>query len=339
MVSISKSASANLENMVKGAGRAVSKSRRKGGRARSASNDKLLNPQLYKKLQAQIEEHGKTLQKIPVDMIDLGENIRTRYDDQKLETLAKSLASDGLIQFPSLCMRQAGDGYRFVCRNGHRRILAAKILGWAHIECAIIPFQSAKEELYHSINANLSEDVFYLDMAHAYDEAARMGEADKEIAERVGMNARTIGWYRRLTKMSAACQNLCRQHPDLFTATWAIKLARQGELPEGAALEEMMQEMVREGKSWLRSNDPRKGKTLKISPAKKRQANQRIRQMFSGRQGQDQAGFAKDLLEQLKDAGYITNQSFDKIFKAFFKENQSAMVKKSLKSRSSSKRA
>lgn len=338
MASIKKTAHANLENMVRGAGKAVRKSSKKSvSRARSG---KTLNPQMHKKLQTLIDESGKTIQNIPIDMIDVGDNIRSQYDDDKLQLLARSLKADGLIQFPTVCMRKQAGGYRFVCRNGHRRVLAAKLNGWKNIECVIIPFKSAKDELYHIINANLKEDVFYLDLAHAYQDASNMGETDKSIAVRVGMNSRTIGWYRRLSKMSPSCQKLCREHADLFTATWAIKLTRQGELPPARALETMMREMIAEGQSWLRPREGEGRPTAVISPAKKRQALQKVRTMFSGRRGVQQASFVKDLLAQLQIAGYISNNSVSKIENDFFKENQSSLVRKGLSSRTmKSKRA
>ena len=290
-------------------------------------------------MQGQLDEHGKTIQAIPLDMIEVGENIRHSYDPQKLDLLARSLNLDGLIQFPSLCMRKQGGGVRFVCRNGHRRILAAKALGWQTIECVIIPFESARDELYHIINANLKEDVFYLDLAMAYQEAAALGEDDKAIAERVGLNPRTVAWYRRLTQMNSRCQDLCRKYAEIFTATWAIKLARQGDLPKGPQLEKMMLEMVKEGKAWLRARDGSdRGGAQTVSPAKRRQASQNIRKMFSGRGGANQAAFAKSLLEQLREGGYISSNAMNKIDREFFNENQSPLIKKGLQSRSGASR-
>ena len=218
MASIRKSAHANLESMVRGAGRAVRKSPSKS----TGKTGKFISPAMYRQLNEMIERSSKTIQSIPLSMIDIGDNIRSQYDEDKLKTLARSLEQEGLIQFPTVCMKKQAGGYRFLCRNGHRRVLAAKLNGWKSIECMIIPFNSAKDELYHLINANLKEDVFYLDLAFAYQDASEMGESDSSIAERVGMNARTIGWYRRLCKMNGACQKLCRQYPSLFTATWAL---------------------------------------------------------------------------------------------------------------------
>ena len=67
------------------------------------------------------------------------------------------------------------------------------------------------------------------------------------------------------------------------------------------------------GQAWLRSKDGGSRTDNQVSPAKKRQALQNVKEMFSGRRGVLQASFVKDLLEQLMLAGYLSNQSVSKI--------------------------
>ncbi|MCX6128778.1 MAG: ParB N-terminal domain-containing protein [Proteobacteria bacterium] len=228
---------------------------------------------VYAQLQAQIDKNGKTIQKVPLESIKLDENIRESYDEQGLKVLAESMQRDGLIQFPTLCLKATPSGeFSLVCKNGHRRILAAKLLGWQLIESVILPFASARDELYHTIAANLREDVFYLDLAQAYQQAHHLGESDTSIAERVGVNVRTVGWYRRLTKLPSECQVLCRQYPDLFNATWAIKLAR-----------------------------------------KEKQAKDSLKSIFSGAHGPQEAQMAWRIVEQLCTAGYFKASLLQKL--------------------------
>lgn len=297
MPSIEKASKTQLQKMVKGAAR-------RAKRDKATSKKPQLKPEAIEKLKAQMQAHGKSIQKIPLELIDVDENIRERYDEAKLNQLAESLQTDGLIQFPSLCLRSHRHESKLICRNGHRRILAAKKLGWKTIECTIIPFDSAKEELYHTINANLREDVFYLDMAFAYEQASKLGETDELIAKRVGLNPRTIGWYRRLCSMSQSCQNLCRKYPDVFTATWAIKLARQGELPEARKLEKLMLNMLNMGSS--------KAKQETAHSAAKNQLK-----TWLGEQTRHHA-FAKEFLKGLSEAGYLNDKALKKIEKNLF---------------------
>ncbi len=325
MASMRESAKKNLEKMVKGAAREVTSSRENTARRAPAAaaepepqNNKTLNKAVYEQLLSQIEKHGKTLQKVPLESIMLHENIRETYNPESIKTLATSLERDGLIQFPTLCLKDEGSEPAFVCKNGHRRILAAKSLGWKSIECVILPFASARDELYHTIAANLREDVFYLDLAAAYQQAARLGEGDQAIADRVGVNVRTVGWYRRLTKMSTECQGLCRQYPELFSATWAIKLARQGELPPSASLYKQMQMILARHQALQKR--PIEGATAsdsapEINREQKQLAREHLKSIFAGVQGATQAQFAWQFVEHLAHAGFVSGKQLERMKK------------------------
>lgn len=334
MGSMRETAKKNLENMVKGAAREVS-STRAGASSQSKTatepSAKTLSKATYQQLQDQIAKHGKTIQKVPLESIRLHENIREAYDGEGLKVLAASIDKEGLIQYPTICLKDEGSEPAFVCKNGHRRILAAKLLGWKVIECVILPFASARDELYHTIAANLREDVFYLDMAAAYQQASRLGESDQEIADRVGVNVRTVSWYRRLTKMSAECQGLCRRHPDLFHATWAIKLARQGELPPPAALLKLMENLLLK-KSKLDEAAEDSAVVEGISEAAQREqknaAREALRHMFSHDAGQGHMQFAWNLLNQLSLAGYMSPKQMERIRKQFAPGASKASSKK-----------
>lgn len=314
---------ANLKQMVSLAGRQVSNSRTKQKKPSGH-----VSHRIYQQLKKQITEHGKTIQHIPIEMINLGSNIRESYDSEKLQVLANSLSKDGLIQYPTLCLSNPrAKKYEFVCRNGHRRILAAKTLGWKTIEAVVLPFDSARDELYHSINANIREDVFYLDLAHAYEQAHQLGESDKEIAVRVGMNDRTIGWYRRLTKMSLSCQKLCRQHPEKFNATWAIKLARQGELPDGRNLESLMLKLLKAGSSEEKNIpvvNPKRG----YSSREVRAARTRLEAMASEKTYRPHRTFTTEFLDRLVTAGYLSKASWNRIQKDFLNQQKDGSISK-----------
>lgn len=330
MASMRDAAKKNLEKMVKGAAREVTSARENSQRREpspppSAEPGKLLNKAVYQQLIAQIEKHGKTLQKVPIESILLHENIRESYNPESIKVLALSLEKDGLIQYPTLCLKDEGSEPAFVCKNGHRRVLAAKSLGWKSIECVILPFASARDELYHTIAANLREDVFYLDLAAAYQQAARFGEGDQAIADRVGVNVRTVGWYRRLTKMSSECQALCRQHPELFSATWAIKLARQGELPAQALLFKQMQSLLLRHQSLQKR--PIEGATAaaplaETSKEQKQMARVQLKELFAGTQGSGQAEFAWNFLEQLTKAGFVSSKQLERVRKQLLQSSK-----------------
>jgi hypothetical protein len=332
MASMKESARKNLEKMVKGAAREVVTSRpaaqvdKRAGASAADAEEKAggVSKQAIQQLRGLIEKNGRTIQKVPLESIHLHENIRETYDDVQLKHLADSLEKDGLIQFPTLALKdQKSDasGAAFICKNGHRRILAAKSLGWKTIECIILPFASAKDELYHTIAANLREDVFYLDLASAYQQAARLGESDQAIAERSGVNPRTVGWYRRLTRMSPECQALCRQHSDLFNATWAVKLARLGELPAPAILLKQMESLLARQQAFSQAGQSEKVEKIVDKNAIKSSRDQ-LKVIFSA--SSDESKFAWNLVDQLSQAGYLNPKIVDRLRRNFAQNSQKA---------------
>jgi ParB-like chromosome segregation protein Spo0J len=330
MVSFKKKSTENLNRMVKGAAReaafarksdrpdapppakaVVSESKPAPAPAPSPKKEAEkvvgLADNVVAVLKEQLAKNGRSLQSIPVNLIELGENIRTIYGAEELKKLEDSLKSDGLIQMPTICLKEKNGVYAFVCKNGHRRVLAAKNLGWEKIECIVRPFDSVRDELYHMINANMREDVFYLDLARAYEQGADLGESDNDIGARVGVNPRTVRWYRRLSKFSPGCEALVRSHPDLFNATWAINLARKGELPESSVLELNMSMMVKVGRTWIEMRKPdaeRQGAEAG-SNVRVEKARHNLSRMFSGKNGDHNAMWARNFLAQLVDAGYL----------------------------------
>ena len=323
-----KSSKKALQKMVAGAAKSV--------KAHPRSKKLGLSSEIVSKINKQLDQHGRTIQSIPISIIDLGENIRKLYDEPSLKRLQSSLEADGLIQFPTLCLRTTGKYPKLICRNGHRRIIAAKNLGWKKIECVILPFSSVRDELYHSINANMREDMFYLDVADAYEDAATLGETDGEISKRVGVNSRTVGWYRRLTKMSAKARELVRAHPEVFTATWAIKMARSGPLPSASQLERSMAQMLK-GEASVGA---------KASPAEPADDYlgklSRFRRQFRGPRGKEQLKWLRGCLQQLHGVGLLTERSLNRIEKEALQEDFSQKLSKgrvSAKTKGKSKRA
>ena len=334
MPSMRESARKNLEKMVKGAAREVVSSRpaqpRAGASLATLPPEDIKAPALgitkvaLQQLRQLIEKNGRTIQKVPVESIQLHENIRETYDDAALKQLADSLSKDGLIQFPTLALKDqpVEGGAAFVCKNGHRRILAAKLLGWKTIECVILPFASAKDELYHSIAANLREDVFYLDLASAYQQAARLSESDDAIAERSGVNPRTVGWYRRLTRMSIECQTLARQNAEVFHATWAIKLARQGELPAPAILLKQMEALLARHRALQNAAPSDRAEAIAKDKAAIKSSRDQLKGVFAS--SSDESKFAWNLLDNLCTAGFITPKTIERLKKNFAEKSLNA---------------
>ena len=91
----------------------------------------------------------RELQSLSMHLILEPENPdRQEINRDALEELANSMKSRGLLQ--PILVRNEGDNFRI--EAGHRRFLAAQILGWSHIDAII--------------QAAADEDALHLDRAH-----------------------------------------------------------------------------------------------------------------------------------------------------------------------------
>jgi ParB/RepB/Spo0J family partition protein len=304
-------AAASLQSMVEGAAAAAVATRSAGGETA------VLSEATARSLEEKIAARGYTIQKLPPTLIKLDENVRRSYDEETIGILAASLKKDGLIQFPTLLIKERDGRKELVCVNGHRRILAARSLGWEHIECRVIAFNSTKEQLYHAINANMSEDVFYLDLAHAYADAVKFGETDDDIAARVGVSVRTVRQFIRLATMPQSCAQLAREYAKLFNPTWAIKLARKGELPPEPVLYPQMQEMVAAGRAWMPLATLEDAAKTDNKEEVQQAARGRLHDFLNESESDKRVKWARSLVDLLSESGLLKSNVASAVKRSF----------------------
>jgi len=174
-----------------------------------------------------------------------------RHDPGNVETLAASIAAQGLLQ-PIGVIHMWGDTYRVVF--GHRRLEAARRLRLERIPCLLL--EANPDELFiPQLVENLQRlDLNDLEEAEAM---ARMrqhleqqhphlgaGEVDELVAQALGLSTRTVRRYLSLLELSPGIQDLIRQGE--LTVTQAQHLLR---IPNPATREEVAREAVEEGLS------------------------------------------------------------------------------------------
>jgi len=104
---------------------------------------------------------------IPLDSIEPPQKpLRAWIDDEKIRELAASMESVGLLQ--PIIVRP--DGNRYVIVAGHRRFLAAKLLGWKEIETRILPSTKTQSELVSLIENIQRENLSPLEEARIVHE-------------------------------------------------------------------------------------------------------------------------------------------------------------------------
>ena len=143
---------------------------------------------------------------IDIDLIDAGSmQPRTRFDQTKLDTLAKSITDNGVVQ-PILVRRQ---GARFELIAGERRWRAAQLAGLSRIP-AVVREVPDDQLLELALVENLQrEDLDPIEEATAYKKLTEtIGLTQEAIAARVGRDRSYITNYLRLLRLPTDIQKL-----------------------------------------------------------------------------------------------------------------------------------
>ena len=107
-----------------------------------------------------IEINDNSVIDIPIELIDIGENIRDMTTDQELEELGQTIREYGQIE-PCIVHQE---GERYVIEMGSRRYKACKLEDIPTLKCIVRPkFQSEKERIIIQAIENDIIQVIYDD--------------------------------------------------------------------------------------------------------------------------------------------------------------------------------
>lgn len=145
---------------------------------------------------------------VPTADIFAGDNDRTEFDAAELETLARSLASDGLAQ--PITVRPIG--VRFEIVAGERRFRAALLNGWSTIPTIVRELSDEQAqrimtlENLHRVNLNV------MDEARAYHKwVVKFGYTARQIAAEVNKPAGRVAKVLGLLELHPDVQLLVRK--------------------------------------------------------------------------------------------------------------------------------
>jgi len=130
---------------------------------------------------------------------------RQRFDPERLEELAASLKSEGVLQ--PVVVRPSEGGFELVA--GERRWRAAQIAGLLRIP-AVVRDVSDDRLLQLALVENLQrEELSPVEEAHAYQTLiTEMGWSQQEVAERVGKQRTTVTNALRLLNLPVEVQEM-----------------------------------------------------------------------------------------------------------------------------------
>ena len=172
---------------------------------------------------------SKTIAMIELTLIqESPDNPRQTYDQNALQELAKSIASEG-IQVPLLVRVFEGEA-RYELIAGHRRIRAAKIAGLTEVPCVLRPYTDEEARAARIIENLLREGLTPLDEAEAYQQMFAAAGAENrpltpaDLAAKLGKKESYVRLRLRLLSADAAVQEALRK--EQITEGHALEMAR-----------------------------------------------------------------------------------------------------------------
>lgn len=142
------------------------------------------------------------LANIPLALIDANPlNPRLVYDESEIEKLSVSLSASGLLS-PIMVRRKTENKKRYELVFGHRRVKAAKLLGWKSIR-AEVKALSDEEMLLCSMSENLARDnLSDYEKAKCFHRfKIQFSKTNAEIGNMIGYSEAHVNNYLRMLQL------------------------------------------------------------------------------------------------------------------------------------------
>lgn len=129
---------------------------------------------------------------------------RTLFDDAKIQELAQTLQTHGMIQ-PIVVRKKDEELYEVIA--GERRLRAAKSLGWEKISAIIRQLNDTETASIALIENIQREELSVIEEAKAYKQLLKMHELTQEaLAQRLGKSQSTVANRIRLLTLPETVQ-------------------------------------------------------------------------------------------------------------------------------------
>jgi ParB family transcriptional regulator, chromosome partitioning protein len=144
---------------------------------------------------------------VDIDLIEpSGFQPRMNFDEERLEELAQSIRSNGIIQ-PLLIRRVDGGKYQLVA--GERRWRAAQRAGLSKVPCVVREIPEEKMLELALVENIQRQELNAIEEAHAYKRLIEaLGLTQEMVAQRVGRDRTFITNYLRLLRLPEDIQQL-----------------------------------------------------------------------------------------------------------------------------------
>jgi ParB family chromosome partitioning protein len=152
------------------------------------------------------ESSGETVATVPIELIEANPTQpRSVFNQDRLEELAQSIRSNGIIQ--PLVVRKRGDHYQLIA--GERRWRAARLADLAQVPVVVREFDDEKLLEITLIENIQREDLNAIEVARAFERLQKdLALTHEEIARRTGKDRTSITNTLRLLKLPEDVQAL-----------------------------------------------------------------------------------------------------------------------------------
>src|SRR6478735_3258718 len=146
------------------------------------------------------KERNEEIKKIPIDQIIPNRfQPRTVFDDEKIEELARTIHTHGIIQ-PIVVREYEQDTFEIIA--GERRWRAMKKLGWDLVPAIIKDFNDTETASVALIENLQREELSPIEEAVAYGKLLELHQLTQEaLAQRLGKGQSTVANKLRLLKL------------------------------------------------------------------------------------------------------------------------------------------
>lgn len=140
---------------------------------------------------------------------------RIEYDSAEIDNLAHSLATAGLAD-PIRVRTLRGGRYEIL--SGHRRVRAARSLGWTTIAAAVVEKDDRQAQLTTMVSNESRLDLSDYERAKLYQEAiaAGFGKTQTDLANLFGASQGKVSRCMAMLKLPNAFLQLLENRPSIF---------------------------------------------------------------------------------------------------------------------------
>jgi ParB family chromosome partitioning protein len=154
--------------------------------------------------------------KIPVHLVvDSPYQPRRKYDETAIQALGAMLDDRG--QDEPITVRKLADG-RFELIGGHRRIRAARLIGWGEIDARVVELDDRDAELATLVNNEGRQDLSDYERACSYQTAKDRGFAktQEELGRLFGCSQARVAQCLGMLKLPGKVKSMLDKYPSLF---------------------------------------------------------------------------------------------------------------------------